>query len=419
MSEKKHFQNITQCRICGNTRIQSLFHLGEMALSGVFPRSRDFPVTSGPIELVKCIEDDDINACGLVQLRQTYNLNEMYGNHYGYRSSLNPSMVKHLQTIVAKTFPRVRLLPDDLIIDIGSNDGTLLKSYPETPATLLGIDPLINKFLSFYPQHIKKIPDFFSSTLFQKNFGNQKAKIITSIAMFYDLESPMDFVRNIIEVLHDEGVWVFEQSYMPFMIERNAYDTICHEHLEYYGLKQIMWMLDKAGLKLIDVDFNETNGGSFLLTAAKKDSSHKESRSIIREILEKEEKYQTISPFIEFKQKIEHHRDELLKLLRKIKSENKKVFGYGASTKGNILLQYCGLSPNELDCMAEVNEEKYNAFTPNTWIPIIPEKKARELKPDYFLVLPWHFKSSILKKEAETLRQGIRFIFPLPQIEVV
>jgi hypothetical protein len=398
--------------------LQILLHFEEMALSGVFPQSLDETLISGPLSLVKCMESPAHDSCGLVQLFQTYDLNILYGKHYGYRSGLNVSMVRHLQEITTQIFPRVQIQPDDLIIDIGSNDATLLEAYPRNPAIRVGIDPLIHKFRDFYPESIIKIPEFFSSDWIKSKFGNKKAKIVTSIAMFYDLESPMEFIRHIHEILHDEGFWAFEQSYLPFMIEHNAYDTICHEHLEYYAMKQIVWMMEKYSFKIIDVDFNETNGGSFLITVAKKNSQHQPCSQIILNILEKEQIYQTLKPYEQFRHNIEQHREELLTLLQKIKSEDKKVFGYGASTKGNILLQYCHLTSRELECMAEVNEEKFGCFTPLTKIPIIPEKEAREMKPDYFLVLPWHFKDAILKKEEETLKQGTHFIFPLPHIEV-
>jgi len=418
MGAGKHYREIRGCRICGNANLKTVLDLGELALTGVFPHSSRTEIARSPLELVKCMKGTAGGDCGLVQLRHTYNLSEMYGENYGYRSGLNSSMVRHLEGIVAKTFSRVGIAEEDLIIDVGSNDATLLKSYPSHRGTMIGIDPLIRKFNFFYPDNIVKIPEFFSAELVKRKFGSRKAKIITSIAMFYDLDSPLDFVKDIYEILDEDGVWVFEQSYMPLMIEGNAYDTICHEHLEYYGLQQIMWMLEKAGLKVIEIELNDINGGSFMLTAAKKGSRHSECREAIKGILEKERVYDTLDPYERFKSNIERQRDELRELLRKLRSDNKRVFGYGASTKGNVLLQYCNISTNELDCIAEVNEEKFGAFTPGTNIPIIEERKAREMNPDYFLVLPWHFKEHILKKEAESLKRGIRFIFPLPHIEV-
>jgi hypothetical protein len=417
-TEFKPYTEINKCRICGNSNLKTILNLGEQALSGVFPFSKNQSLTSGPLELVKCIDNSNTDNCGLVQLKQTYNLFEMYGDHYGYRSGLNSSMVNHLKHIAEKNLSWVILNQGDLIIDIGSNDATLLKSYPSNSATLIGIDPLSKKFREFYTENIYVINDFFSSVLIRNKFGNQKAKIITSIAMFYDLEAPLEFMQNVYDILHDDGIWVFEQSYMPLMLEKNAYDTVCHEHLEYYGLKQIQWMLNRVGLKVIDIDINDTNGGSFRLTVAKNNSRHKECKDKSNEILEKEKLYSTLVPFENFEKNIHTHRNELLKLIQRLRGENKRIFGYGASTKGNVLLQYCRLSTKEIEYIGEVNVEKYGAYTPKTWIPIISEKEAKEKKPDYFLVLPWHFKENILLKEEKTIKQGTHFIFPLPKIEV-
>ncbi len=413
------YSEITKCRLCGNENLVPVLDLGIQALSGIFPKRKDAELTAGPLQVVKCREDGEENACGLLQLRQTYDLEEMYGNTYGYRSGLNRSMVDHLVQISRQAMRRVPLDHGDVIVDIGSNDATLLKSYPGSKYRLVGIDPLVTKFRSYYPDHVETIEHFFSARRFTERFGVARAKIITSIAMFYDLEAPIEFARDVAAILHGEGIWILEQSYMPLMIENNAYDTVCHEHLEYYCVKQIRWILDRAGMKIVDVELNDTNGGSFQVWAAKKESSFEESDDKIGDLAAREEQYETILPFSEFGDRIIKHREELLGLLRGLKASGKRIFGYGASTKGNVLLQYCGIGPDIVDCIAEVNEEKFGAYTPATHIPIISEKEAKELKPDYFLVLPWHFKNSILEREKEARSRGIRFIFPLPTITVL
>ena len=257
------YTEIKKCRICGNTDLVSILNLGNQYLTGVFPKSQTEHITSGPLELAKCRDDHNASACGLVQLKHSYDHNEMYGDNYGYRSGLNKSMVNHLYEKVKKIQAFIQLTREDLIIDIGSNDGTLLQAYRQDGLLLVGIDPTGKKFKKYYPEHVHLIPDFFSAESVRKNFGNRKAKVVTSIAMFYDLESPMDFAEQICEILADNGIWVFEQSYMPAMLEMNAYDTVCHEHLEYYCLKQIKWIADKLDLKIIDIEFNKVNGGSF------------------------------------------------------------------------------------------------------------------------------------------------------------
>jgi hypothetical protein len=285
---------------------------------------------------------------------------------------------------------------------------------------LTGIDPTGAKFKKYYPSHIGLIPDFFSFENVNKKFPGRKAKVITSIAMFYDLEDPITFVKNIHAALAEDGIWVFEQSYLPSMLETNSYDTICHEHLEYYALHQIKYMMDKVGFKIIDVELNDVNGGSFRITVAKNNSGYVANKSV-SECTANEKKLQmdTLKPYEEFRKNVEAHKQKLVALIDEITKTGKRIFGYGASTKGNVILQYCGLSVKDIPFIAEVNEDKFGSFTPFTHIPIISEKEARAMKPDYFLVLPWHFRKGILEKEKEFLRSGGKFIFPLPKIEIV
>jgi NDP-4-keto-2,6-dideoxyhexose 3-C-methyltransferase len=266
------YNSVTQCRICGNTHLEPVLDLGEQMLTGVFPKTVDAQVTSGPLRLVKCTGED---ACGLVQLAHSYSLSEMYGENYGYRSGLNASMVRHLHAKVARIQSRIALQSGDLVIDIGSNDSTTLRAYDSAGLTLVGVDPTGIKFKEYYPEHIGLIPDFFSARLVKEQFPGRRARVITSFSMFYDLEAPMDFMRNIYEILADDGIWVFEQSYMPFMLDTNSYDTVCHEHLEFYGLHQIKWMTDRVGLKIVDVEFNDVNGGSFSVTVMKNHGNHR------------------------------------------------------------------------------------------------------------------------------------------------
>jgi hypothetical protein len=415
------YTEIRKCRICGNENLAPVLQLGIQTLTGVFPANKNQKITSGPLELVKCEDDDSGKTCGLLQLKHSYDLSEMYGLNYGYRSGLNQTMVEHLHNKVRKISALVKLNPQDLIIDIGSNDGTLLNGYPSHQYTLAGIDPTGKKFREYYPQHIHLITEFFSAATVKNHFGSQKAKVITSIAMFYDLESPLDFMQEIFDILDDDGVWMFEQSYMPFMLDMNAYDTICHEHLEYYGLKQILWMTRKIGLKIIDVELNKVNGGSFSLIVAKSTSSYKEASSLVETILneEKAKGLYTLDPYENFKKRVFQHRDQLIHFLQNIHAEKKLMLGYGASTKGNVILQFCNLTNREIPFIAEVNSDKFECYTPGTLIPIVSEAQARAMQPDYFMVLPWHFKDNVVARESDYLKSGGRLFFPLPELETV
>lgn len=411
------YQEIKKCRICGNTNLETIIDLGNQALTGVFP-SLDEIVEEGPLKLVKCMGG---NACGLVQLGHNYDMKKLYGDNYGYYSGLNKSMVDHLYDIVKKIEETANLRDGDLVIDIAGNDGTLLGAYKNKDLELISIDPTSEKFKEYYASHVKYIPDFFSSKIVRDKYGDKKAKVISAIAMFYDLPAPMEIMQQIYDILDDQGIWVVEQSYMPMMIDNTSYDTICHEHLEYYALKQFKWMADNVGFKIIDIEFNDTNGASFCLTFAKKGSAFKEKTAEIEKILSEEESrgFNTLDIYKEFEKNVERHKEDLLQFFKKTKQEGKKVFGYGASTKGNVILQYCKITPEEMPYIAEVNEYKLGRFTPGTRIAIISEKEAKEMKPDYFMVLPWHFKNGIVKRENEFITSGGHLIFPLPKIEVV
>ncbi len=253
------FREIDACRVCASTELHAVLHLGEQSLTGVFPRSPGANLTRGPLELVKCVGGE--GRCGLLQLRHSYDPREMYGAEYGYRSSLNRSMVEHLSATVRSLLERSPIGAGDVVLDIGSNDGTALSFYPES-ARLIGIDPTAVKFARYYKDHVTVVADFFSGEAFFRASGGKQAKIVTSIAMFYDLERPLDFMRQVHAVLADDGIWHFEQSYLPSMLAANSYDTVCHEHLEYYSLETIVWMADRVGFSIVDVSLNSVNGGA-------------------------------------------------------------------------------------------------------------------------------------------------------------
>jgi len=415
------YKEIKECRVCGNKNLSPVVNLGELALTGIFPKTKNEEVDVAPLELVKCHGD---NCCHLLQLKHSMNMEKMYGNNYGYRSGLNPSMVAHLQAIVRIVTNTVSLQPDDLIIDIGSNDGTLLRNY-FGDYNLVAFDPTAAKFSKYYPANVDLFGDFFSKEIFRSHYRSVKAKVVTSIAMFYDLPKPLEFMQDVYDILDDKGIWVLEQSYMPEMIKQNAYDTVCHEHLEYYGLYQIRWMADRVGFKIVNVEFNSTNGGSFLVILAKKGGGVKglSNEFFINTILKEEQQkgFLSLAPYKRFRKNIFKHTSRLIEFIERLNRERKVVVGYGASTKGNVLLQLCNFNERDIPCIVEINEDKFGCFTPGTKIPIVSQKEAESGfgNIDYLFVLPWHFKDNILKKEEKFLKAGMKFIFPLPDISVV
>lgn len=405
---------LEKCRVCGGTHLKEVVNLGEQELTGVFPKSRTEKLTSGLLDLYFCHD------CGLLQLGNTYSLDEMYGDNYGYRSGLNPSMVKHLSSKINMLEKKYDLKAGDVVLDIGSNDGTSLNSYKTEGVRRIGMDPTGKKFGKYYNEGVELITDFFSAAAF-KEICSKKVKIVTSISMFYDLDSPIEFAKQVEDILADDGIWHLEQSYMPTMLRNNSYDTICHEHLEYYSLHVIDYIMNAAGLKIIDVSTNDINGGSFTVTVAKKNSPLVPNTSLINWFMEqeKEMKLDTDEPYIEFGKRAEEHRKQLTSLLDSLNADGKLVCGYGASTKGNVLLQYCGINEDRIKVIGEVNPDKFGAYTPSTFIPIEDEQKVKAMSPDYLVVLPWHFRNGILEKEQEYLHSGGHFIFPLPYIEIV
>jgi len=409
------YYELNACRVSGSDHFIPVLNLGHQVLTGVFPKSAEQQVTRGPLELVWCPDS------GLLQLKHTYNPSEMYGDNYGYRSGLNQSMVDHLTSKVAYLERLNPLRPGDVVLDIGSNDGTTLKAYAAAGIQRIGIDPTGAKFKEYYSPETRLVPDFFSAKAY-RSVESRPARIVTSIAMLYDLDSPSEFARQVAEVLAHDGVWHFEQSYMPSMLRMNSYDTICHEHLEYYSLRVIEKILEAAELQVVDVVTNAINGGSFAVTATHRaNKSVKPNRAVIDWLLEQEDRMGlgTPKPYREFEERVFRHREDLVRLIRSLNADGKKVLGYGASTKGNVALQFCGVTTRELAAIAEGNPEKFGRVTPGTHIPIVSEAEAKAMDPDYFLVLPWHFKENILQREQEYIARGGKFIFPFPEIEII
>ena len=395
------------CRICKSDKFIDVLNLGQQGLASRFPASGEEDPPKIPLIIVKCENPD----CCLVQLKHTVTNTELYEHAYGYRSGINTTMINHLTELVKTIEDLVKLKECDTIIDIGSNDATLLKLYSSTNIHKIGIDPTGSQFKEYYTDDIELLP-----TYFKKGVTAAKAKVVTSISMFYDLPDPVQFMRDVKDNLHQDGIWVQEQSYMPEMLNTNSFDTICHEHLEYYSLKQIMLMAKMTGLDVFDVQFNSCNGGSFRVFLCHPGSYHVKSDKIL-EIIKNETfmNLDDVTPYKEFENRCITIKNTLLKFLE----SHKNVYIYGASTKGNTLLQYCGIDNTMIVAAAERNPRKYGCRTPITNIPIISEDEMRMNKPDVLLVLPWHFKKEFIEREHEFLKNGGIIVFPLPSLEII
>lgn len=416
-----HLSHRKTCRVCGSKALTKVIDLGEQYLQGSFvkPGKEDPPKRKIPLTLLRCDPTKDEQACGLLQMEHTVPPEVLY-SAYWYRSGTNNTMRQHLNEIVQEA-QTTSINPPSKVLDIGCNDGTLLQFYSEGIETF-GIDPS-DIALKIQGQSTI-IQDIFPSEELRSILKEDKLDIITSIAMFYDLEDPITFTKGIKNILSPEGIWIFEMSYMPTMLKMTSYDTICHEHLEYYSLAVIEYILKKAGMKIFNVSLNSINGGSIRCFATHIENfSYKNSEySHNIKYLHQDEfdlELDTDKPYKNFQDRINIHRDELISLLKELKQKGKSIHIYGASTKGNTILQWCGIDQRIISYAAERNPDKYGAHTLGTDIPIISEKESRNMNPDYYLVLPWHFKDEFIERERDTISKGAGFIFPLPKIEII
>ena len=416
-----HLIHRKTCRICGSSSLTQVIDIGEQYLQGSFikPGKEMPPKRKIETSLVRCDPMKDEHACGLLQMKHTVPPEVLYST-YWYRSGTNNTMRTHLKEI-ADDAKKIFNQSKAMVLDVGCNDGTLLSSFPKG-FKKVGIDP--SDIALKIKGNIKVIQDIFPSEELTKYLKNQQCDIITSIAMFYDLEDPINFTKNIKSILSPKGIWIFEMSYMPTMLQMNSYDTICHEHLEYYSLAVIEYILKQAKMKLFDVSLSSINGGSIRCYATHVNNFiYKKNKSIknIRQLRQDEFdlKLDTNKPYKNFQKRINAHKESLFKMLNDLKKKGKSIHIYGASTKGNTILQWCGIDHRLIDVAAERNPDKYGAVTLGTKIPIVSEEKSRSMNPDYYLVLPWHFKEEFLQREQKALDKGVGFIFPLPTIEIV
>lgn len=402
------------CRVCGDV-LSVVLDLGDLAYTGTFPLPSEV-VPTAPIRLAVC---DD---CGLAQLADAPDLSAMYGANYGYRSGLNASMVAHL-TRKARSLERLAdLQPGDHVLDIGANDGTLLRAYSTPGLHRVAIDPTIAKWAEFYDpaDRIATIDRFFSAEAYRWE-SNGPARLITSVAMFYDLPDPVGFARDVADCLTDDGLWHLEVAYAPTMLRTGAYDGICHEHLEYYTLTALVRILDEAGFVIVDVSTNGTNGGSLAVTAAKAGSHWTPARDLVAWITAREARERVGDPlaWLRFADRVHEHQRDLVGLLTALKVNGATISALGASTKGNVLLQSAGIGTQLIDQVGDVNPYKYGRQTPGTRIPIVSEADVLATRPDYLLVLPWHFREGITRAMSGYIEAGGRLVYPLPEIEVV
>lgn len=406
-----------KCRICTSQNIESFLDLGVLALTGKYA-DPGISIDKQPLNLGKCLN------CGLVQLMDNFVNTDLYGAGYGYESHLNNSMKSHLQSTAKYIENRFKPSKNDIIVDVASNDGTLLSGYSVDAKKLIGIDPLINIFANKYPDGAVKINEFFSKEAYFKN-ADQKAKIITSFSVFYDLEDPIKFSQHIENILEEDGVWVLEQSYLPMMISSLGFDTICHEHLLYLSLSDFDRIFKQVGLEIFEAKLNNINGGSIQLYVKKSTNSSYTVSPYVEWLLhwENSSGVNSFDSCKVFAKNVKDYSLRLRKLIESYKDLGYFIFGLGASTKGNVLLQYCNLG-ELIEEIGEVNPKKFGKVTPGTNIPIVNQDKLigpqnLDTTNQLGLIIPWHFRNSIKNSAEHYLSKGGSLLVPLPFPEII
>ena len=404
---------IKNCRNCGDKSIINLFSLGKLKFTGKFPKNKE-KIPYGNLTLVMC------KSCKLVQLKEIFNMKYLYNKDYGYRTGINTTMSNHVKHVVRKLSQNSKLKKNDNVLDIASNDGTLLNNYNKKIITW-GMDPILNKFKNEYKKINYKISNFFEYKFILKRNKKVKFKVITALSVFYDLENPNLFLNGIKKILHQDGIFYLEFQDLMLILKNNMFDTICHEHLEYYSVTFMNKILKKHNLKIFDHFYNDINGGSSTYFICHDNAKYKTNKNKLNVILKNEKKIgiEKVSTYKKFKKRIDKLKNELNLFVNKLAKKNKEIHGYAASTKGNVLLQYYNLDNKKIKFISDRNPKKNNLFTPGSNIKIISENASRKINPDYYLVLAWHFKNEILQREIKMRKKGTKFIFPLPNIKVV
>lgn len=367
-----------------------------------------------PLSLVFC------SNCGLVQTDYVVPPEEMFRSYF-WVSGTSDTIPVHFHELAEEAVKIVGAEQGSLVIDIGSNDGTLLKGFKTLGMKVLGIEPAKNIAEIAHKNGISTVNEFFNSDTARRiSSGNGKAKIITATNVFAHVDDVFNLLEGVKTLLQDDGIFLIEVPYLMDMISKNEFDTAYHEHLSYFSVKPLVYLFKAAGMEISDVKRNTVHGGTIRVYAKKKTSSATVSDSVEKLMkLEDEAGLNSIDTYLKFAERVYNLKGELNSVLRRLKSEGKTVIGYGAPAKGNTLLNFFNVGPNELDYIADKNPLKHGVYTPGMHIPVVPVDKIPNTKPDYMLILAWNFSDEIMRQQENFRDSGGKFIIPIPKVRIL
>jgi NDP-4-keto-2,6-dideoxyhexose 3-C-methyltransferase len=407
------------CRVCGNARLEPVIDLGEQYLSSIFPDDPSYrgELSRSRLDLALCVADS--GHCGLLQLGRRHDISAMYAA-YPYTSATNSSMAAILRDVAEGGRAVAALRSGDVVLDIGGNDGTLLSGFADDDVDLFIVDPAQNVESVMPADRLTQVREFFSPAAYRK-VTEKQARLVFSIAMYYHLDDPMGFTQGVADVLEEDGVWVIQMAYLPAMLDTNMYDNIVHEHAGYYAVSHMKWIMERAGLEIFDVTLNDVYGGSFRVFVKHAGSARNPPTERLAQTLQAEQRMGLFDPstYRAFQARIEQTRTDLVSLCREIAARGESIWVYGASTKGNTILQFCGLGRGELVAAADANPFKFGKLMVGTDLPIYDEERMREERPEWLLVLPYSFVAAFMEREADLVSSGTRFIVPLPEVRTL
>jgi NDP-4-keto-2,6-dideoxyhexose 3-C-methyltransferase len=403
---------LDRCLICTGQELELILDLGDQPLSSVFPLPDETDPVSSPLKLMRCISPrfGSIDAeCGNVQLSHQASFTEMYGMNYGYNSSLSPLMLKHLSLIRDRILELIDVESESIILDIGCNDGSFLAMFLSHTKNLIGVDPSSSRFLDKISPDVHVIEDFFPTPKLNEFLLNRKVKVVSSIAMFYDLYDPLKFIQEVYDQLDESGLWVVELAELNEFLKNLSYDQICHEHLLYIDNQQMIQMAESVGFRLMDITYSEINGGSSCYFFSKDSARGKQTDT----------SKVTRGQLLQLSRRVHQNKANILDFLSILRKQDSRIMGYGASTKGNVLINFFGLNSSYLEAISDINSFKWGRVTPGSRIPIISHEEMRAFQPDYLFCFIWHLRLEVLRDEKDFIEKGGKIIFPLPRLHVI